>query len=345
MFSFIRKKGNDPLVLDIYKKYFIVFSFVFVFSLITILVDDFNIIRIIYTWIEYTYGLPFLLLPMICRKCGWSISKLNYFFISLGTFLTTGLLLDYFSGGFFTTTFALSVGEGIEHFDTGRYNFLSTTNGILTVYYSLCLFCCFYEYHRSKSTFLKYLLILLTVFFILGSIYTGARQTLVGLMFVELVGLLSIIVRSKGGFVFLFAAIGLFLVFVVPSVKTMLSGNQGFQDRYNYEAIKEDSRSEMWKKGLHDTFVETSVRRLTIGDGVGLVNSQKANHGEARGSHYENTFLARISEIGLILGLVSLLIPVAFLMKKRGDVLYNLHWGIVHCHPILNSDCHRKLNS
>lgn len=329
MFSFIKRNEIDSLALYIYKKYFKVFICVFVLSIVTILVDGFNPVRIIYTWIEYSYGLPFLLFPMICRKCGWSVSKMNYLFIFLGSFLTTGLLLDYFFGGLFTTAFALSVGDGIEHFDTGRYNFLSTSNGILTVYYSLCLFCCFYEFHRSKSTFLKFLLILLTVFFIFGSIYTGARQTLVGLILMELIGVLSIIRRNIIGSIILFVTMGLLFSIVVPSVSKLLSDNQGYQNRYTVEAIKEDTRSEMWNRGFNDNFVEASVRRLTIGDGVGLVNSQKANVGEATGPNYENTFFARISEIGVMLGLLSLLIPVFFLMKKRGIVLYNLHWGVI----------------
>lgn len=328
---YVMKKRSDvdPLIVQIYRKYKKLFVFIIFFAVITILINGFNLVRIMYTLIEYSYGLPFLLFPFVCRKCGWGISKVNYLFIILGTFLTTGLLVDYMSGGLITTAFVLAVSQGVEQFGNGRYNFLSTSNSIMTVYYSLCLMCCFYEYHRTKNFFSKYLLLLLTIYFIFGSVFTGARQTLVGLILVEVIGFWSILKSGNKSFFFMVAMLIIFVSIALPSAQNLLSDNSGFEKRYSADAVSEDDRTETWKRGFRETFIDTSIRRLTIGDGVGLATGQKANQNETVGPHYENTFFARISEIGLIAGLASLLIPVFFLMKKRGLVLYQLHLGVI----------------
>lgn len=313
-------------VLGSYKKLFVYIGFA---SLLTIMINGFGIYRVFYAITEYAFPIPFIFVPMIAVKCGWSRSKLNRFFIGIGIFLSTGLIVDYITGGFFTTMFILSISDALENFDSGRFYFLSTSNAIFTVYYSLCVMCCFHEYHNSNRTSVRVFLLLISFYCIFASIFCGARQTLVGLLLVEFLGLFSIVRSNATNVLFLLVSFG-FLYLAVPSAQKMLSDNTGFGDRYSAAAIQEDERNETWQKGFEHCFSNTTVKRALVGDGVSYVVSMKAAKGEEVGKHYENTFFTRISELGIIVGIISLLIPIYYFWKyKKRSKHWLLYLGVI----------------
>lgn len=300
-------------VLLSYKKLFIYIGFA---SIISIVINGFGCFRVFYAVTEYAFPIPFIIFPFVAKKCGWSRSSLNRFFIFIGLFLSTGLIADFLSGGFFTKACVLSVTQEFESFESGRYNFLSTSNSIFTVYYSLCVMSCFREYHNSNKSITKIVVLLISFYCIFASIFCGARQTLVGLLIVEGLGLLSIMKSSAiNVFIFLLATIGVYVV--LPSAQNMIMSNSAFDDRYTAEAIKEDNRTDTWKQGLNYCLLNPTLQRALIGDGVSYVIAMKAGAGEKKGKHFENTFFSRISELGIIAGIISLLIPVSYFWKYR----------------------------
>lgn len=317
LFHYIRQ--NDISIIkirQICKSYKKLFSMVTVLALVTMLVDNFNIVRIIYAFYEYSFGVPFILFPYIWRKCGYDIKYFYKLFIGIGMFLSIGLLVDYGSGGLITAMFALSSDAADYSVHFGRHNFLSTTDSIFSIYYSLCLLSCFFLFNVVNKKLYRLLLMLISMFFVFSSIFCGARQTLACLCIAELFGLYSVFKNAKSSILLVFVT-SIIVLNLLPSAQNFLSDNKGFQSRYTSDAIKEDERGNTWEKGLDDCFLSPSLRRITIGDGVGLTMDQHAYKSEKIGPHYENTFLARISELGLVVGLWSLLIPFYYFKRYR----------------------------
>ena len=304
-----------PYIRLIFDKYKTIFLVVFVLSIFTLVVHYFNLVRIGYAWYIYFAGVPYILFPFIARSCGWSRKATNYIFIVLGTFLSSGIFADFLTGGMFTSMFLLEVTQESGSFEAGRFCFLSTAPTIFSIYYCLCLMCCMYEYQNTKSTIMRYILLSLAGFFIFGSLFCGSRQTLVALIIVFVTGLYSTIRHSSSSvFVIILSVIS--IVMLMPTLQTYVSRNQGIEDRYNREALMEDTRNQKWEMGFKKCFTEVTPIRALIGDGVGQT-AGKAKINEEHSTHYENTFFARIIDVGWFIGIWSLIIPVTFIFKYR----------------------------
>lgn len=305
-----------PYIKSIYRNYKKIFIVVTIFSVITLILNGFSLLRIVYAIWNYSFGLPFLLFPYVCKQCDWDNRKFNNLFIILGTFLSIGILTDFLSGGLITSMFLIAVTQEDAAFEAGRYCFLSTAPTIFAVYYCFCLFCCLNEFSRTDSFLKKYLLFFLSVLFIFGSIFCGSRQTLIALILVECLGFWSLFKTNKSVVVMAFLVACTSYLFL-PIASSMLSDNQGFQERYNSEAFQEDDRTSTWMKGVNHCILSPNIRTVLIGDGVGYTQGKGADSPKDVGSHFENTFLARISDVGWFLALWMLLLPVYYIVKYR----------------------------
>lgn len=325
LFIFISKRNNNYIYINkICGKFNIIYILILFLCVFTILVYGFSTIRVLNSFIDYTYGIIFVIFPALSFGCGWTRKQFNYFFIAIGVFLSAGFLVDFALDGAITMLFHVTQDGSIMEFDSGRFQFFATAVTTLSVFYCLCLLCCFVEIKQSKGI-LKVLLLLITLFFIFGCIFSGSRQTLAALIIEEAAGLFFVFRRSRASIVtIIFSA--LIAILLMPQARNILSENSGFESRYAVEDIKNDERSVLWVHGFEDTF--SSITRLTIGDGVGFVHGQKASLGEKVGLHYENTYFARISEIGLVLGLLTLLLPVFYIIRNRkNNEFYVLYLG------------------
>lgn len=288
---------------------YLIFSCVYALA-----VAQFNPVRIVHAFIGYTYGLPFLLFPFMSKKYGWSDSMLNRSIIFIGAFMGVGFIVDYLLGGTITVMFYGSFTSISDEFSDGRYNFLSTAPTITTMLGCLALVCCFREVVSAKRVVTKWMLLLITVIIVFGSFFSGSRQSLAAMLMVEVAGIYTTLKSSKLSIISIAGAV-LVLALTFPDAQSLFEQNEGAQARYNSTAIKEDTRYLQWKEGFHDTF--NSIERMTIGEGIGYVHGMKAGSGEKVGRHYESTVYTRISEIGLIGGLIWVLLPVIYLFKYR----------------------------
>lgn len=324
-------KSNEGLfyIRKVYRQYKIIFIILLFFSLITILINGYSLERVVYTLWNYSFGLPYLLFPYYAKRYGWSEHKFNRLFIFLGTFLTLGILADFLSGGFFTSSFLLAVTLNEGDFEAGRFCFMSSAPTIFTLYYCFCLFCLLNELIQSSKLIKRLSLLLLSFLFIFGSVFCGSRQTLVALLMVEIIGLWNMFRVNKWSIVLVSLAFVTAYMFL-PQARGMLSDNQGFQDRYTSIAIQEDERTEIWKKGWDYCIVNPTARRILIGDGVGKTIGRGASTKDT-GTHFENTFFARICDVGWFIAFWMLLLPVYYIMKYRNKKLKNslIYLGIV----------------
>lgn len=313
----------------IYRKYGTMFKILSVFAVISIVFNGYTLERVLYALWNYSFGLPFLLFPYYTRKCGWSDSRFNNLFIILGTFLSVGILIDFLSGGLITTMFLLSVTMEEGTFEDGRFCFLSTAPTIFTVYYCFCLFCLLTETINSKSVLKKTILLSLSLLFVFGSVFCGSRQTLAGLVLIECIGLWNFFKTNKLSLLVIALSI-VISYFFLPQAQKMLSDNQGFSDRYTSEAIEEDDRTKTWEEGFYYCILNPTIRRALIGDGVGRTIGRGAEKGDT-GKHYENTFLARINDVGWFMSFWMLLLPVGFMLKNRNKKLNTslMYYGII----------------
>jgi len=321
--------AKHPYIKMILSKYKTIFGFVVILSFLTLIFHYFNPARIGFAWYVYFSGIPYLIFPFLARRIGWSRSKLNFCFIILGTFLSLGIFTDFLSGGMFTSMFLLEVTQEGGAFEAGRFCFLSTAPTIFSIYYCLCLMCCLFEAQSTKSLILRYVLFGLAGFFIFGSLFCGSRQTLVALIVVFLAGIFGMLKRG-GTSIVVIACVAVTAFFLFPTLQRYISANQGIEDRYNADAIREDKRNLTWKKGFQVCVSEVTPSRALIGDGVGQT-AGKVAAGEEQSTHYENTFFARIIDIGWFLGIWSLIIPVSFIWKYRKRAAEKKYMYLAFC--------------
>ena len=181
------------------------------------------------------------------------------------------------------------------------------------------------------------MLLVITAIIIFGSVFSGARQTLAALAIFEVIGLYTIIRSNSFGFFKVGVAV-LFIILLLPYAQRFLMDNEGFETRYTSETIKDDDRTETWKAGYDYCFVNTTFKRVTIGEGVGFTLVSRAGSNELRGKHYENSYFARISEVGVVLGLLLLLLPVFYIVKyrERKNKINLLYYGFVFVYLLVS---------
>lgn len=292
---------------------------IFIQALLTYAIYNFNVVRLGYAFWAYFFGLPFLLLPYLWVESGRKPQTFYNIFIILGLFLTIGLVIDFVSGGFFTRMFLVSVVSSSEGMlDDGRFCFLSEAPTTFGVYYSFCLFCTLYRLYISNSNAVKLILLFIAFSFIIGAWLTGSRQIVFALALVFSVSFVYYIgfVKDKKSYVLIGLVI---LLLIAPSIQSFLFSEKSYQERYSSESIEEDTRYSSWERGFKENVENVEV--FLIGKGVALSQGQKALDTEYVGSHYENTYYSRLSEIGII-GIILLLIPIICLVRNWGRITF-----------------------
>lgn len=298
------------------------FAFViFILSLLTILSYNFNFIRIAYAFWMYFAGLPFICLPFLVSNS--RIIKLETFysiFMYFGLFLSIGLILDYSSGGYFTEKFLIRDSEGLEGLlDDGRYCFLSEAPTTFGVFYTFCMFCGLMQMNLAKNLVAKLLYLIICTSFLVGCWFTGSRQILavLGMMFAG--GILFYILKVRDSKVHVILGIILGCLFVPTIISSFMMKENSYVNRYSEQNIREDTRSNAWERGWKETVVD-DISILVFGKAVALVQGQKAHPNEIIGSHYENSYFARLSECGII-GVLLMCYPAIYILRrlKRWD--------------------------
>lgn len=322
------RKYKVPYIRKTYRQYANMFVIVTVLSMLTLLLEGFNIVRILMSLFEYFFGIVFLIFPLVCAQNGWDRSKINKFFIIMGCFISTGLLLDFSFGGAITSFFKIVTMQSVDEYQFdhyGRFCFMSTTDSIFTLMLCLSSISCFREYTEKKYALSKLVLLLLSAYIMFGSIFTGARQTLAALLIVEMFGLIYVLRGNKKS-VLLLGSMVVVLLLAMPSAQRLLSKNEGFENRFNTGALQEDERSTVWQEGYRYCFVNTNLQRILIGDGVGYTLGTYAGPNEAKMRHFENSFIARIIDVGVPMALALLMMPVIFVIKyhrnRKVNTLY-----------------------
>lgn len=291
------------------------FFFVIVaFSLLTIIIDQFNVVRIAFTWWAYFSGLPFIIFPFVAGNCGWSEKKFNYFFIYLGIFQTVGLIIDFFTGGIFTNTFKVMADDTEHLIEMGRYCFLAEAPTTFGVYYAICMMVCMKEFLREQSASKKYVLLIIAVSFLIGAWFTGSRQIVFVLGLVFSLSLVYLLMFSRKG-VTSVLLLALTISVAAPTVMSKLYSDAAYEERYSDDSVKEDMRYQWWREGMQYCIFDFDIKRIVIGEAVGYVHGQKALPGERIGRHFENSIWTRMSETGII-GIWLFIFPVLIVLKN-----------------------------
>lgn len=288
---------------------------ILILSFITIWSYNFNTLRIAYAFWLYFAGLPFILLPFLISR--FNVCRLNTFysiFTFFGLFLSIGLVLDYMSGGFFTEKFLIRDSKEAEGLlESGRFCFISEAPTTFGVFYSFCMFCGLMRMHLAKKFAAKLSYLLICASFLVGCWFTGSRQILavLGVMFIG--GLAYYITKVRDTKAHIALGVLLAIIFV-PTITSFLLKEDIYSDRYSNESIREDPRSKSWIRGWHETVVD-DISIFVFGKAVALVQGQKAQPGELTGSHYENSFFARLSECGIV-GVILLCYPAIYILRR-----------------------------
>lgn len=312
---FIRylRQTDDGELWKVGKLHLYLFVYIVFLALFTLAIYNFNLVRLAYAFWIYFSGIPFMLLPFIWSDSGIKAQRFYDMFIGLGCFLTVGLVTDYLSGGFFTKMFLISVVSSLKDIlKDGRFCFLSEAPTTFGVYYCFCLFCTLYRLYISESNMTKLILLLVSLTYMVGGWMTGSRQIVFVLaltFFVSMAYYLCFVMDKKQFII----PVVVIVAFAIPSVKSFLFADEAYQNRYSAKLIKKDSRYTAWERGFKENVVD-DVGIFLVGKAVALSQGQKALKNELLGSHYENTYFSRLSEIG-VMGIVLLLLPVLYLCR------------------------------
>lgn len=313
------RQTEDVELWKVGKLHLYFFIYIVFLTLFTFAIYNFNLIRLGYAFWIYFSGLPFMLLPFIWSDSGIKAQRFYDIFTGLGCFLTIGLISDYLSGGFFTKMFLISVASSLEDIlKDGRFCFLSEAPTTFGVYYCFCMFCTLYKLYISESNLTKFILLLASLTYMIGGWMTGSRQIVFVLaltFFVSMAYYLCFVMDKK---LFVIPVV-IIVIIAIPSIKSFLFEEDAYQNRYSAELIKNDSRYASWERGFRENVVD-NVNIFFVGKAVALSQGQKALKTELQGSHYENTYFSRLSEIG-IMGVILLLFPILYLYKhwSRGS--------------------------
>lgn len=313
LYSSYRKYNNVELysVINFSSIYLVILLFL---SAYTFIYQGFNLVRVFYSWWLYLVGVPFVLFaPMVVKA---QINKKWFFgiFTYMGLFITLGLFIDYRLDGLITRTLHLGFSEG-DLADQFRLCFLSEAPTTFAVIYSFFSISAIAMMKMSKTWIMKSWYSIIAVSSILGAWMTGSRQIVLCLAIILIIGFVYYIFFVKDSRKY-FMIIPLTIVFAsLPWALGVTHENNVYVSRFDHENIKEDDRYLTWKRGYQELFVDAPLRSWCLGNGIGYASGQQARSGEALGSHYENTYLARFNEMG-VWGIVLLLYPVFFVIKK-----------------------------
>lgn len=302
-------------VFNVEKRFFFC---IVVLSVVTIIVYHFNLLRIAFAFWIYFAGLPFVCFPILVKQSRIVSSQTFYsIFAMFGFFLSIGLIVDYMTGGYFTRRFLIGEAGSLEllgMLESGRYCFLSEAPTIIGVFYTFCMMCGLMRMYESKRLCTKMFYLVMSGSFIIGGWFTGSRQIVLVLVLMYIGGLFFYCLKAEDTKSHIIIAV-LISLFSLPSLYTsFMLKDDTYAERYSSESIEQDTRSRAWENGFKHTICDDITITL-VGEAVALSQGQKALPGETTGSHYENSFFARISECGIV-GLLLLCYPVIYVLRR-----------------------------
>ena len=304
------EKGRHFLLLVSLCVFIVIFR-----GIVTYIELEFNIIRLGYALILAICGIPFFLFPALI-VCGHK-DPLDFFlfFTILGSFFGIGMIFDGLYGGYFLFLKENTLAIGVTIDDIYRYSFLSQIITTFGVFDAFCLMSSLYLMYKAKQLPIQLIYLSSSLLIVAGSWFTGSRQILLPLCFMEFIGIFGYWIYGKGNKI-LFSVLGGIFMFILSFWGYQFLVNkssQAMNSRYSVENVQYDLRYLDWKQGVDDILNDPFV--MVFGKGLAYATGQKSQPHEEVGSHYENSFLARISETG-ISGLLLLLLPCVFILRQ-----------------------------
>jgi hypothetical protein len=280
----------------------------------TILIDRFSVMRILYSTINYIYGIAFI--GMACFFANNRDRKTLFTFLHwVGIFICVGLIIDSK-----TPIFAVfQIDESTFGRSGARATFLTENSTTLGVFYNFLLLCTFYKAHICKKTITRTLYFLSSFLYFFGAWVTGSRQIVLIIICSMFIGYFGLAVKKARYF------LGLTLFAVIISVfggnyigSLVESITSGMKDRYTKESImiKNDDgmRSKKWTDGAKQLLPE-NMPYWFLGKGIGAPTDRfAASSTEYIGKHFENTYFALFSEMGFFSWYI-LLFPIIYFCK------------------------------
>lgn len=314
------------------------FVWVLFLSILTVISQSYNPVRIFYAIYILYFGTAFLGFGFSLKESSFSLDSFAKFLTILGVFFSFGLAVDAATGGLITLFFRF-YGEGDDDYISSRHQFLAEAPQVFGVAYSLCLWGVFFLLYRTKKILSQLLLYICIIIFFFGASFTGTRQILLVLFIFSFINLITYI--KKKGLTkillpsFLVALVGLSFAYQFKNIDA--SGN--LQERYfGSGADKADNeRIDYINEGLEEFVYSGDILKVILGNGLGYVSS-KATDNEINGSNYENTFFAGISNYGIIC-FFFLLYPIIYVCKKslhdKGNRMNVMSVSLLLCHLMI----------
>jgi len=319
------------VIKNVYKKecffsFFVYSSFLILVlqTIYTIAIQDYSFQRLFYSWWIYLSGIPFFILPYVIDFERKKIANFEKYLIYLGLFFSIGLIIDANTSIFLFIKFKTIGKEAAELAFEGenRASFLSETVSTFAITLAFSLLLTIKSINSSKNKIHQLFMFSIAVITLIGSWFTGSRQ--IFLLILLLLGISSAWLYFISKKRFLFVVYFMLSILLLPVLISFMTTNEELADRYSTKSITSDKRYLLWKQGFDDTILSPDLVTLLLGNGIGYASTQKAAFGENSGSHYENSFLHRANETGLI-GLTLLLAPLVGILTsislKRRDYI------------------------
>lgn len=266
-------------------------------SVVSILINEFNILRILVGWMIYIFGYSFLLLPFIILKN--NKEKSFFRFLSwLGIIISIGLILD---GLKIISLSLLKNFENTTESELIRATFLTEAATILGISSLFLLICNLYTFHLSKTKFSQIFYLGTSLIFVLGAWFTGSRQVFFVIAFTETIALFYISTLYnrnrilKSLFLIVLIIISLFLIKpLLTSTKYEIYSKRYLSDTDGGNIVRQNAMA----VGIKQLSLENLPLWFT-GHGFTYTMGQQAKSGEKVGYHMESSVWAMFSECGI----------------------------------------------
>lgn len=298
--------------------YFILFvvSVYFVFIGFFTYIIGYNINRIIFGIWLYSMGIPIYILSKYVFLDRRFFYKYVNFIICLGVFISIGLIIDYYTV-LFTPIKATNQDVEFNREFSNRASFLSEASTVFSMLMFSSSLLCLLRYFQNKHLFNSSFYLICNLLIIMSSWFTGSRQIFLILLLANLLFYLIVLFNRniRKNIKFYLSPLVVFILFSCLFSYLQYNSDSSLIERFTTSEIKDDSRYESWSKGYEEVFGNDSYLNFCFGNGIAYTQTSVAQQGEKIGFHYENTFLARLSETG-VLGLILLIAPVLFILFK-----------------------------
>lgn len=297
------------------EKDLLLFSFLLIISATySFCVLQYSAVRIVYSFWIYICAFHVIIFPSIILQSGKKhVRNFFVFFSYIGLFLSIGLIID--SQTLLFKFVALGLNEGLESLSDEalqmeRCRFLAETVSTFGVYLSFTVLSSFYLL-MDASSFFKRTFFLLSAFLpIVGAWFTGSRQIFLVVLLLFIVGFVYYSIKS-GKLLFVLRIWGFISIITIFIVLPLIMENEDLLARYTGESTSsskgDNTRIEKWRNGWE--YVTDNPIIFLFGNGLSSSFAvQGVRAGEPVLDHYENTFLMRFVDTGIV-GVLLILYP------------------------------------